>query len=159
MLFDATEARKALHMILPLTADFLLVHPGMGVNHRQVPLLLCQGPQGLEQGGGGGQGGSHDLPEESPKHLMLPCGACLSLLAQAQLCSHSPQQELPWLGLPEGKCGLLCHAWTHKRCSSLTPQELEQKGELEDGDPLNNFFKKIFAQVRGWGRWLCSDNV
>jgi len=26
-------------------------------------------------------------------------------------------------------------------------QELEQKGELADGDPLNNFFKKIFAQV------------
>lgn len=27
-------------------------------------------------------------------------------------------------------------------------KELEEKGELEDGDPLNNFFKKIFAQVR-----------
>ncbi len=27
-------------------------------------------------------------------------------------------------------------------------QELEQKGELDDGDPLNGFFKKIFAQVR-----------
>jgi len=26
-------------------------------------------------------------------------------------------------------------------------QELEQKGELVDGDPLNNFFKKIFSQV------------
>jgi hypothetical protein len=24
---------------------------------------------------------------------------------------------------------------------------LEKKGELEDGDPLNNFFKKIFSQV------------
>ena len=27
-----------------------------------------------------------------------------------------------------------------------SPQELEQKGELDMGDPLNNFFKKIFAQ-------------
>lgn len=26
-------------------------------------------------------------------------------------------------------------------------KELEEKGELEDGDPLNGFFKKIFAQV------------
>lgn len=26
-------------------------------------------------------------------------------------------------------------------------KELEEKGELEDGDPLNNFFKKIFSQV------------
>lgn len=25
---------------------------------------------------------------------------------------------------------------------------MEEKGELEDGDPLNNFFKKIFGQVR-----------
>jgi hypothetical protein len=25
---------------------------------------------------------------------------------------------------------------------------MEEKGELEDGDPLNGFFKKIFAQVR-----------
>lgn len=24
---------------------------------------------------------------------------------------------------------------------------MEEKGELEDGDPLNGFFKKIFAQV------------
>lgn len=25
---------------------------------------------------------------------------------------------------------------------------MEKKGELEDGDPLNSFFKKIFSQVR-----------
>jgi hypothetical protein len=35
--------------------------------------------------------------------------------------------------------------------ASLLPaaevKELEEKGELEDGDPLNGFFKKIFAQV------------
>jgi suppressor of G2 allele of SKP1 len=30
---------------------------------------------------------------------------------------------------------------------SRCAQELEQKGELDDGDPLSNFFKKIFAQV------------
>ena len=29
----------------------------------------------------------------------------------------------------------------------LNLQELEQKGEMVDGDPLNNFFKKIFSQV------------
>ena len=34
----------------------------------------------------------------------------------------------------------LCHY-----CS--VTQEMEKKGELEDGDPLNGFFKKIFAQV------------
>lgn len=36
-------------------------------------------------------------------------------------------------------------------------KELEEKGELEDGDPLNGFFKKIFAQVGSGvvegGRW------
>ena len=30
--------------------------------------------------------------------------------------------------------------------SPLASQEMEKKGELEDGDPLNGFFKKIFAQ-------------
>ena len=29
-------------------------------------------------------------------------------------------------------------------------QEMEKKGELEDGDPLNGFFKKIFAQVSSY---------
>lgn len=32
-------------------------------------------------------------------------------------------------------------------------QELESKGELEDGDPLNSFFKKIFAGVGGCVVW------
>lgn len=47
---------------------------------------------------------------------------------------------------------------TPSHSSSLTlphthsfTQDLEQKGELEDGDPLNNFFKKIFSQVRNSG--------
>lgn len=33
-------------------------------------------------------------------------------------------------------------------CSVITAEvkQLEEKGELEDGDPLNSFFKKIFAQ-------------
>lgn len=30
-------------------------------------------------------------------------------------------------------------------CFACTFQELESKGELDMGDPLNNFFKKIFA--------------
>ncbi len=38
-----------------------------------------------------------------------------------------------------GVCCVRCAAWL---------QELEQKGELDMGDPLNNFFKKIFSQVR-----------
>jgi hypothetical protein len=29
----------------------------------------------------------------------------------------------------------------------LLQKQLESGGELEDGDPLNNFFKKIFSQV------------
>lgn len=34
-------------------------------------------------------------------------------------------------------------------CAAHTAEvkQLEEKGELEDGDPLNSFFKKIFSQV------------
>ncbi|PNH05200.1 Protein SGT1 B [Tetrabaena socialis] len=38
--------------------------------------------------------------------------------------------------------------WTRKCDAELEARarELEQKGELDGGDPLNNFFKKIFSQ-------------
>jgi hypothetical protein len=36
-------------------------------------------------------------------------------------------------------------------------KELEEKGELEDGDPLNNFFKKIFSQVQGSAALFLTD--
>lgn len=39
---------------------------------------------------------------------------------------------------------VVCTAWHRVACVRM--QELEKKGELEDGDPLNNFFKKIFSQ-------------
>jgi hypothetical protein len=38
-------------------------------------------------------------------------------------------------------------------CGVITAEvkELEEKGELEDGDPLNNFFKKIYGGVSAEG--------
>jgi len=37
--------------------------------------------------------------------------------------------------------------WIFLLVPAAEVKELEEKGELEDGDPLNGFFKKIFAQV------------
>lgn len=37
-------------------------------------------------------------------------------------------------------------------------KQMEDKGELDEGDPLNNFFKKIFAGVGGSG-WVQAGGV
>lgn len=44
--------------------------------------------------------------------------------------------------VPAVLCCVLCGVATAE------VKELEEKGELEDGDPLNNFFKKIYGGVR-----------
>lgn len=48
-------------------------------------------------------------------------------------------------------CVDTCFALGSVACVPVAAEvkELEEKGELEDGDPLNNFFKKIFSQVLG----------